>query len=375
MSYKNFTTEDFVQDKKFRQWVLHPDKVSNTFWYNFLSDNPGRLEAIKQAKAIVLSIEFPEHDLAEEDITHMWNHIEEVNQTAGQTGQDSVFPLHPIEMVEHQVGHQPRYGRKFYMAAASVVLLALSVFGYLYFQAEKQYIRYETAFGETQTVLLPDSSIVTLNANSTLTLAADWGLQQTREVWLEGEAFFEVHKYTHYGENTQSADFRSKLAKAGNSLPAAVKFVVHAGEVNVEVLGTAFNVNTRRGSTKVVLNSGKIQLNIKDDKLSENILMEPGEMVAYTQANRQLQKKMVVPETFSSWRNNELVFDKVALGEIARILEDTYGLEVVFEDSTMKQRQFIGSLPADNLDMLLTAFSKMYNISWEGKKVTFHKAH
>ena len=364
MKYQNYSAQDFVLDEYFQRWTLIGDPAAVRFWESWLLENPSKKETVEEAKDLIREMDFKRHISTKEEYQEVWQKINtEVNQFEWE--KQPVVPIHKINRQVH------------WLHKVAAVFIGFALVSAVYFLVINfnNGTTYTTAYGEVKEIMLPDSSIVTLNANSTLTIAADWGLQQTREVWLEGEAFFEVHKYTHYEENAQSADFKSKLAKAGNSLPAAVKFVVHAGEVNVDVLGTAFNVNTRRGSTKVVLNSGKIQLNIKDDKLSENILMEPGEMVAYTQANRQLQKKMVVPETFSSWRNNELVFDKVALGEIARILEDTYGLEVVFEDSTMKQRQFIGSLPADNLDMLLTAFSKMYNISWEGKKVTFHKAH
>ena len=60
------------------------------------------------------------------------------------------------------------------------------------------------------------------------------------------------------------------------------KFVVHTGKVKVEVVGTRFNVRTRRSATKVVLSSGKVRLNIRRDAAHdpEEVMMEPGELVA-----------------------------------------------------------------------------------------------
>jgi len=364
MKYQAYSVKDFVLDEHFQQWVLREDPEATNFWENWLHQNPSKKEMVEEARALILEMDFEKTTSTPEEYREVWQKIDkEVEQYEESKQADA--PVYQLQ----------KRASALYKVAAVFIGFALVSAVYFLSTNYNKATTYTTAYGEVKEIILPDSSVVTLNANSTLTIAEEWGLQQTREVWLEGEAFFEVHEYISYDGHGQSAAFKSKLTKAGNSLPALVKFVVHAGEVNVAVLGTAFNVNNRRGNTKVVLNSGKIQLSIADEEITENILMEQGEMVAYNRANRQLQKQVVMPETYSSWRNNELIFDKVPLGEIAKILEDNYGLEVVFEDSAMMQRQFIGSLPSDNLDILLTAFSRMYNISREGEKVIFQKEH
>src|SRR5690606_18122735 len=97
---------------------------------------------------------------------------------------------------------------------------------------------YTTAFGEVKTILLPDSSEIILNANSTLSYATHWNKSKAREVFLSGEAFFKVQE---------------KPVASGYA-----KFVVHTGNLDIEVLGTQFNVHHRRNKTQVVLNSGKV---------------------------------------------------------------------------------------------------------------------
>ena len=86
----------------------------------------------------------------------------------------------------------------------------------------------------------------------------NWGRESEREVWLDGEAFFSViHKI--------------------NNQPFKVKT---SEDVAIEVLGTTFNVY-HRNQTKIVLNSGRIQLSLPTVQADEKIFMNPGELVEY----------------------------------------------------------------------------------------------
>ncbi len=125
--------------------------------------------------------------------------------------------------------------RLVWMKVAAVVTLLLVAFVF-YIGRQNQNHTYHTTFGESRRVLLPDGSLVTLNANSSLRVADRWGRRTEREVWLNGEAFFSVRETKREGE--------------------AVKFVVHTHDLNVEVRGTEFNVNTRKQQTRVVAERG-----------------------------------------------------------------------------------------------------------------------
>src|SRR6185437_3682694 len=108
--------------------------------------------------------------------------------------------------------------------AASLTAVAFGIWWIGARTGHLQYSEIRTGYGEIKSVLLPDSSVVTLNANSKLRIPEQWTEASGRQVWLEGEAYFAVQK------------------KAAT----AEKFVVHTTEVDVEVLGTKFNVNARR---------------------------------------------------------------------------------------------------------------------------------
>lgn len=157
----------------------------------------------------------------------------------------------PVEIKRRQI--VPRQ-----LLRVAAVFLAVAIVGGLLFLSLHEHenpICICTAYGKTERITLPDQSVVLLNANSVLSYNDKWTDNKTREVWLAGEAYFEVKK----------SDAR------GNA-----KFVVHTDQLSVEVLGTEFNVNNRRGKTQVVLNAGKVRLT-SDTTLEKEIIMAPGE--------------------------------------------------------------------------------------------------
>lgn len=222
-----------------------------------------------------------------------------------------------------------------YSVAAAVALLLVG--GYAYWSLlYSRTVEYSTGYGEVRTITLSDSSVVTLNANSTLS----YHDQKVREVFLEGEAYFSVqHKPDH------------------------TPFVVHAGQVNVQVLGTEFNVSSRRKETKVVLSSGKVKLDINTASNQQEMMMEPGELATYAEDQSSVTKQVVNTRNYIAWRHNQLIFDHTPLSEIAQLLEDNYGLQVVAEDPAILALQFSGEVAADETDLLLKLIEKSFNLS------------
>jgi ferric-dicitrate binding protein FerR (iron transport regulator) len=68
------------------------------------------------------------------------------------------------------------------------------------------------------------------------------------------------------------------------------KFIVHARDINVEVLGTEFNLQRRRERTKVILHSGKVQLTEVDESW-QRLLSKPGDIVEYNDVSHNLVRK------------------------------------------------------------------------------------
>lgn len=356
MSYKNFSTEDFVQDKHFRQWVLQPDKASNLFWHQFLSENPDKLSAVKEAKAVVLNMQFPDRDLSDEDIAQMWRHIESINLShqpaSHQKGKE--IPLNPIAMAEHKARKMHRWQRRDWLkiVASFAGILLLSTLAYLYFDKSPQYSIYQTTYGETKTIALPDNSVVTLNANTRLKVPDSWKEGAPREVWLQGEAFFEIEKQVSHTEGKASE---------------RRKFLVYTDNLKVEVLGTTFNVNTRRHKTQVVLNTGIVKLIGKRNELT----MEPGELVELSAEQHDFVKKVVNPVPYSSWKENKLICDGTTLHEIVEVMQDRFGVKVKLEDASLRNIEASGTIPLDDIEIFIAVLQKSIGleIRQEGEQI------
>lgn len=217
--------------------------------------------------------------------------------------------------------------RKRFSAAVAVVALLLLAATTWFFVQNTGRTTYQTAYGETQTVTLPDGSMVTLNAHSCLTLSDEFDAQ--REVWLKGEAFFEVE------ESVRQQD--------------SMKFVVYAGRLQIEVLGTSFNVQDWEEKTQVVLTSGKVKLTSATHKA---ITMEPGELAEVTENSRTIQKKAVNPDLYSAWTENQLRCNDTPLGEIATVIEHRYGKKVVFQQPALREITVTGTMPLHSLSLL-----------------------
>jgi len=334
MDYTRYSVNDFVDDEFFWQWVLNPDEKSITFWENWLRENPHRAGTVDKAREIVLQKNERKHTLPENRVKAIWENIQ-----SAQTD----TPVHPLPKYNPQ--KKPASFPFWTKIAASVALIMMVAAAFWFFNTSQDSIIYATNYGETKTLVLPDSSVVTLNANSKLSIAAQWDAKEDRHVQLEGEAFFEV---THND----------------------TRFMVHTEDLTVEVLGTEFNVNNRRSKTQVVLNSGKIRLNLERNN-KEDLLMQPGDLAEFSKQSGQLLQKNVNPEVHSSWRNNTLIFDGTPLSEVAQMLEDNYGLKVEIKDQTLSERRLTGEIASTELDMFLNTLPALLDIKLtrNGKKL------
>jgi transmembrane sensor len=203
-----------------------------------------------------------------------------------------------------------------------------------------------TGYGQTAHIVLPDQSSVFLNGNSTLSYKKRWSNNGIREVFLDGEAFFDVS----HSQNQQ-------------------KFLVHTADgFYVEVLGTEFAVSKRTQKTRVVLNSGKIGLIIKDQHRNEKISMNPGELVEFGDNPLQYTKKNVNPEVYSSWKDRKLILERTSLQELLTMIEDVYGLKLGVDDENLLEQRISGKIPAQNLDTLIQDISAIYKVKFQNYK-------
>lgn len=320
--YKSFSVNDFAQDEYFIQWVKTKDEDSDRFWRLWIEQNPHRKQTIEEARALVEFLVFEVQEPSEQE-------FEEVKQK--------------IDLdIENSRPGRPNMVTPWLWAATLALLTVATWLIYSYGSSERMII-HSTMYGETKMIVLPDNSVATLNANSTLSYVSNWDQGKKREVWLDGEAFFDIKKIPHL--------------LPGDSVSYKC-FLVYSGAVNVEVLGTSFNVNNRNDSPKIVLNSGKIalQIPVKDDTTKMHLI--PGDYVEYVPHDRALITKRVDPKKFTSWTDHKLHFEETSLLEVAEIIEDNFGKKVVFESEELQEIKLSGTVSTQNLDVFVTVLSE-----------------
>jgi transmembrane sensor len=251
-----------------------------------------------------------------------------------------------IRQQEMQPGHQERpavprgivrtlISWKYTMlAVACSLLLIMASTIFLQVVRPGASVHITSAYGERRTVTLPDGSTVVLNGNSSLDYSG-WEKDQDRKVWLTGEAFFSVrHTVNHK------------------------RFIVYTPDsLKIEVLGTQFSVNNRRGITDVVLQEGKVKL--MDARAF--YIMKPDEMVRYSKDKQEFITKTVNAQQKIAWKDNLLIYRDESIGSIIEKLTESHGLKVVFENETIKEEIFNGSVPADSVSLFFDKINKLYN--------------
>ena len=344
MKYAAYSTEDFLADESFQSFVIGNDADATHFWLGWIAQHPAKQAEFDEAVALLqlLATHQPQplpEALKQEEAAKLWH------------------AMHPLVAPRAQPALRVgRRGRRWASAAAAALALGFAGVG-LWQHATvahaPAWTSYTTHAGEHREVRLPDGSRVTLNANSVLKLATTWQPGHAREVWLVGEAFFAVR-------HTAPAQMKAVAAA-----PTDVKFTVHAGPLDVAVLGTQFDVLNRPGKAKVVLKSGQVQLRHQYAGHTEELLMKPGELVEYRPAAPQapLVKRPVNATLYAAWTTGHLDFNDTPVAEIITLLEDTYGLEITVGNPALRQQKLTGSVPNHDVDILLNAFSKSLDVS------------
>lgn len=334
MSSSNQLLNQILRDETFFRWVHRTDPAAVDYWDTWLAQHPEHRETVADAARLVRGIPFAPRQLSEEKVHQAWLDLQ--TRLPGANG---------IRSAEKQQNSR----RNWLRVAAAVALMGLAgALAWWNAASDSEQVIYATAYGETRTVQLPDGSEVMLNAHSRVRYQARTNPTPRREVWIEGEAFFKVVPLDH---------------------PTPVPFVVHTPDLQVQVLGTQFNVNTRRGRTQVMLNEGSVELQLPSEEVAT---MQPGELAEYSRRASQVHKETVDPKLFTAWRDRRLKFDDTPLSEVALILEENYGVSVVFDDPSLRLKRVTGEISAQKIDTILKALSTLFSISIERSGDTVH---
>lgn len=325
LDYESYERMDFAMDPRFQNWVRRTHDEDTAFWEAWITRHPAKMEEVEEAIRLVHVLDSSQDSLSKEEVENQWHKLQPFLVESAQSREsDTRQPLRkrPIRRVG---------------IAAVFALLVASVAGMVWLQSRgtKQWV---TEAGEVLNVSLPDKSTIVLGPNSVLRYEDNWAEKEMREVWLEGEAYAEVSKD-----------------------PTQKPFRVYFNEVQVEVLGTVFNINSRRGKSTVVLHKGKVRLS--HEKSGDTLTMEPGDLVAYSeQENRFVLQEVDDPKDYIDWTRQEMLLRETPISEIAQLIEDRYGYQVIIKDESLASERLSGELYTEDLDFLIEALEKSFHL-------------
>jgi ferric-dicitrate binding protein FerR (iron transport regulator) len=217
---------------------------------------------------------------------------------------------------------------------------------------------FAAAYGERKNFQLPDGSVVILNAGSKMHIDERYGIS-TRDIYLEGEAFFDV--------------------KHNKALP----FIVHTPAMDVKALGTAFNVKAYPGEkmTETSLVRGIVEVTLKEEK-NRKVLLYPNEKVQWKQPSADeaaKEKKILLPQNLVqsltktdrneikeiAWTENKLVFADETFADIAILLERWYGVKIEFADEVTRNYRFTGIFEKEEIGAVLSFLKESRDFNYE----------
>jgi len=323
--YLSYDALQLAAETSFIQWIKEEEGSLASDWKVWVADHPEMQLIVQEARQLV------ETNLqAVQPVTHkvntqaLWNRID---TSIGQEEQTPVAKQFKLRSV--------------YVGLAIAAALALLILVFPLFSSETEF---RSPNGEHIAFTLPDSSTIELNAASSLQFTKK-GFASNREVFLRGEAFFEVEK----GEN----------------------FVVNTQLGSVKVLGTSFNVFEREGNFEVQCLTGKVQVSTRDGK--ERVILLPGETSELDAEGNLLKKQIDIPE-LATWRKYKFKYTKTPLIEVLEEIKRQYNVKIDFPSAYLNE-EYAGSFEGKDLALALeeVLFPMGYTFNIDGNSVTIRK--
>lgn len=235
------------------------------------------------------------------------------------------------------------------VAAVFIALVTVSFFGIRHYQSSTAYTAeamtaplLETGDAEIKTITLADGTLITANTNTRISFAEKQFNKKNREIWLDGEAFFEVAK------NPDKP------------------FIVHSRQLKTTVLGTSFNVKAypEIGETSVTVREGRVEVAEKDgDALG---LLTADKRIVYNDSTRTHQIEDNAWNNDASWQERRLAVNGANIAELTLRLKQLYGVTLIVESGLPTDTRFgLSFRQGAPLTEVMEMIAGLYNISYK----------
>jgi transmembrane sensor len=291
-----------------------------------------------------------------------------------------ILPADAPEMINVE-RRRPNAVAMWIRVVAAILVLTIGCAG-IYYWAARLPVNQYTSLRLTQTparvkskVVLSDGSEVTLNSQTELKYPEEFK-GKTREIYLNGEAFFDVKKDVQH------------------------PFIVHTGKMSIRVLGTTFNIRSYKNdvASETTLLKGAIEVTLTD-RPNDRIILKPNEKLVLKstpmQTNITRKKSKLVAKSDSintsyalttltylkpndstvvetSWVNNKLVFKDQEFREIAMQMERWYGIKIKFKSNQAKAYRFTGVFERETIQQALKALQMIEAFTYKQKNDTIY---
>lgn len=229
-------------------------------------------------------------------------------------------------------------------ALLSIPLVMVFFVQYInYKEALTQMIEVRTNPGMTTKIVLPDSTVVCLNSESSLCYPAEFG-KTARKVTLSGEAYFEVSK-----------DEKRKF------------MVTLPHQSVIEVLGTRFNVEAYPDEADVstTLLEGKVCFLYETaDRVMKKIAMDPGKKLVYNSATENVKLNNTSCESETAWIDGKIIFNDTPLNEALQMLEKRFNVSFIVKKESLMNNSFTGTFVEQRLERILEYFKISSKMRW-----------
>lgn len=193
-------------------------------------------------------------------------------------------------------------------------------------------VKIESATGILQDTL-PDGSVITLNKGSILTYPEIFS-DSVRQVTMEGEVFFDVAKNP------------------------AKPFIITTAEANIKVLGTSFNVKSRKGNTQVIVETGLVEV----AHLGKKVDLLPGKQVSVNAGDTVLKTENTPNTLYRYYRSREFICDNTRLSDLAFILSEAYGITITIQNPEVANMRINTTFSDESLENILNIIEQTMGV-------------
>jgi len=303
-----------------------------------------------------LMSELSDNDLIQLDIKNHWHKPTNTDASA-EVNWDKAYQLLKQKIEAQEIDYTRRIRtakQKQYLliGAAAALMICITILAWKLGnnrlsnsnQQPKIVAAQKTKRQRLQTISLPDGTRVTLNEDSKLDYPATFN-QSTRDVYLTGEAFFDVKH------------------------DARKPFLVHTGKFVTRVLGTAFNIKAYPGDAAMAVTVTRGRVQVQSDSIKKTLgILSAGDQLVIDKISINTSYTKANVEKVLEWKANDMKFDNATVDEAIIALGNRFDVMVHFQNEQLRHCRFTADFSNDNLKQSLDIICTLINAEWKQSK-------